>query len=36
MAVASSVHYLMYARSTLMKSNVLELTLAIQQIKVEK
>ena len=36
MAVASGVRYLMYAGSTLMKSNVLEPTLAVQQIKVEK
>lgn len=35
MAVASGVHYLMYAGSTLMKSNVLEPTLAVQQTSID-
>ena len=35
MAVASGVHYLMYAGSTLMKSNVLEPTLAVQQTNID-
>ena len=35
MAVASGIHYLMYAGSTLMKSNVLEPTLAVQQTSID-
>ena len=35
MAVASGIHYLMYAGSTLMKSNVLEPTLVVQQASIE-
>mgnify|MGYP000779096002 CR=1 FL=1 len=35
MAVASGVHYLMYAGSTLMKSNVLEPTLVVQQASID-
>lgn len=35
MAVASGIHYLMYAGSTLMKSNVLEPTLVVQQASID-
>lgn len=35
MAVASGIHYLMYAGSTLMKSNVLEPTLVVQQTSID-
>ena len=36
MAVASGIHYLMYAGSTLMKSNVLEPTLVVQQASTDR